>query len=96
MERWEVPQRELVGTLGVTLILFLLAESVPKSAFGRARERLLLIVPITLFLIILILYLNTGSVTKTAIARQKMLSQKYPAAADGAGMKCTIHGARIR
>jgi Cu(I)/Ag(I) efflux system membrane protein CusA/SilA len=33
----------------------------------RARERLLLIVPITLFLIFLILYLNTRSVMKTAI-----------------------------
>jgi Cu(I)/Ag(I) efflux system membrane protein CusA/SilA len=33
----------------------------------RAKERLLLIVPITLFLIVLILYLNTGSVTKTAM-----------------------------
>ena len=33
----------------------------------RAKERLLMIVPITLFLIVLILYLNTGSVTKTAI-----------------------------
>jgi len=33
----------------------------------RARQRLLLIVPITLFLVFLILYLNTGSLTKTAI-----------------------------
>jgi len=33
----------------------------------RARERLLVIVPITLFLIFLILYLNTKSITKTAI-----------------------------
>jgi Cu(I)/Ag(I) efflux system membrane protein CusA/SilA len=33
----------------------------------RARERLLVILPITLFLIVLILYLNTGSMTKTAI-----------------------------
>ena len=33
----------------------------------RAKERLLLIVPITLLLIVLILYLNTGSVTRTAI-----------------------------
>ena len=33
----------------------------------RARQRLLVIVPITLFLIFLILYLNTGSLTKTAI-----------------------------
>ena len=33
----------------------------------RAKARLLLIVPITLFLIVLILYLNTGSVTKTAM-----------------------------
>jgi copper/silver efflux system protein len=33
----------------------------------RARRRLLVIVPITGFLIFLILYLNTGSLTKTAI-----------------------------
>jgi len=33
----------------------------------RARQRLLIIVPITLFLVFLILYLNTGSLTKTAI-----------------------------
>jgi len=33
----------------------------------RAKERLLLIVPVTLLLIVLILYLNTGSVTRTAI-----------------------------
>jgi len=33
----------------------------------RARNRLLVIVPITLFLIFLILYLNTKSITKTAI-----------------------------
>ena len=33
----------------------------------RAKERLLVIVPITLFLIFLILYLNTKSITKTAI-----------------------------
>jgi len=33
----------------------------------RARHRLLVIVPITLFLIFLILYLNTGSLTKTVI-----------------------------
>jgi Cu(I)/Ag(I) efflux system membrane protein CusA/SilA len=33
----------------------------------RARQRLLVIVPITLFLIFLILYLNTKSITKTAI-----------------------------
>jgi Cu(I)/Ag(I) efflux system membrane protein CusA/SilA len=33
----------------------------------RARERLLVIVPITLLLIVLILYLNTGSWPKTAI-----------------------------
>jgi Cu(I)/Ag(I) efflux system membrane protein CusA/SilA len=33
----------------------------------RARERLLLIVPITLFLIFLILYLNTRSIVKTGI-----------------------------
>jgi Cu(I)/Ag(I) efflux system membrane protein CusA/SilA len=33
----------------------------------RARDRLLLIVPITLFLIFLILYLNTKSIIKTAI-----------------------------
>jgi Cu(I)/Ag(I) efflux system membrane protein CusA/SilA len=33
----------------------------------RAKQRLLVIVPITLFLIFLILYLNTKSITKTAI-----------------------------
>jgi Cu(I)/Ag(I) efflux system membrane protein CusA/SilA len=33
----------------------------------RARARLALIVPITLFLVFLILYFNTGSLTKTAI-----------------------------
>lgn len=33
----------------------------------RARQRLLVIVPITLFLIFLILYINTKSLTKTAI-----------------------------
>ncbi len=33
----------------------------------RAKQRLLLIVPITLFLILLILYLNTNSLVKTAI-----------------------------
>jgi len=33
----------------------------------RAKARLLLIVPITLFLIVLILYVNTKSLTKTAI-----------------------------
>jgi len=33
----------------------------------RAKERLLVIVPITLFLIVLILYLNTRSVIKTAL-----------------------------
>jgi Cu(I)/Ag(I) efflux system membrane protein CusA/SilA len=33
----------------------------------RAKARLLLIVPITLFLIVLILYINTKSLTKTAI-----------------------------
>jgi Cu(I)/Ag(I) efflux system membrane protein CusA/SilA len=33
----------------------------------RAKQRLLLIVPITLFLVFLILYLNTRSLTKTAI-----------------------------
>ena len=33
----------------------------------RARERLLLIVPITLFLIVLILYINTKSMVKTSI-----------------------------
>ncbi|MCP4901841.1 MAG: efflux RND transporter permease subunit, partial [bacterium] len=33
----------------------------------RARKRLLVIVPITLFLIFLILYVNTKSITKTAI-----------------------------
>jgi Cu(I)/Ag(I) efflux system membrane protein CusA/SilA len=34
---------------------------------ARAKQRLLMIVPITLFLIVLILYLNTKSFTKTAI-----------------------------
>jgi len=33
----------------------------------RARKRLLVIVPITLLLIVLILYVNTGSVAKTAL-----------------------------
>lgn len=38
---WGVASPELVGTLGVSVVLFLLAESVPKSAFRRAHERLL-------------------------------------------------------
>lgn len=38
---WEVPSREVLGTVAVTIILFLLAESVPKSAYRRRRERLL-------------------------------------------------------
>lgn len=39
--QWEVPSREVVGTVAVTVILFLLAESVPKAAFHRHREGLL-------------------------------------------------------
>jgi len=39
--QWEVPSRELVGSLGVTVILFLFGESVPKNAYRRRRERLL-------------------------------------------------------
>lgn len=38
---WAVPSREVLGSLGVTVILFLLAESVPKNAYRRRRERLL-------------------------------------------------------
>ena len=38
---WGVQEPELVGTVGVSATLFLLAESVPKNAFHRARERLL-------------------------------------------------------
>lgn len=38
---WDVGAREVVGTLGVSAVLFLLAESLPKSAFRRGRERLL-------------------------------------------------------
>lgn len=38
---WSVGSPELVGTVGVSAVLFLLAESVPKSAFRRHRERLL-------------------------------------------------------
>lgn len=41
LEEWNVGARELVGSLGVTAILFLLAESVPKNAYRRRRERLL-------------------------------------------------------
>ncbi len=37
------------------------------EAMARVRERLLLVVPITLFLIVLLLYLNTRSLTKTGI-----------------------------
>ena len=36
-----VQNSELVGTLAVTVVLFLCSESVPKSAFRRGRERLL-------------------------------------------------------
>lgn len=38
---WDVPSREVVGTVLVTTVLFLLAESVPKAAFHRHREGLL-------------------------------------------------------
>ncbi|MBE0617104.1 MAG: efflux RND transporter permease subunit, partial [Proteobacteria bacterium] len=37
------------------------------EAMARVRERLLVVVPITLFLILLLLYLNTRSLTKTGI-----------------------------
>jgi copper/silver efflux system protein len=37
------------------------------EAMARVRERLTYIVPLTLFLVLLLLYLNTKSVTKTAI-----------------------------
>jgi copper/silver efflux system protein len=37
------------------------------EAMGRVRERLTYIIPLTLFLVLLLLYLNTKSVTKTAI-----------------------------
>ncbi len=37
----EVPHSEVVGTLGVSVVLFLCSESVPKSAFRRGREMLL-------------------------------------------------------
>jgi len=39
--QWGVSDPEAVGTLGVSVVLFLLAESLPKQAFRRARERLL-------------------------------------------------------
>ncbi len=39
--QWGVPDPEAVGTLGVSVVLFLLAESAPKQAFRRARETLL-------------------------------------------------------
>ena len=41
LEDWNVQARALVGTLGVSAILFVFAESVPKSAFRQRRERLL-------------------------------------------------------
>jgi Cu(I)/Ag(I) efflux system membrane protein CusA/SilA len=37
------------------------------EAMQRVRERLTVVVPVTLFLVFLLLYLNTRSVTKTAI-----------------------------
>ena len=37
------------------------------EAMQRVRERLIQVIPLTLFLIVLLLYLNTRSVTKTAI-----------------------------
>jgi Cu(I)/Ag(I) efflux system membrane protein CusA/SilA len=37
------------------------------EAMQRVRERLILVIPLTLFLIVLLLYLNTRSVTKTMI-----------------------------
>ncbi len=37
------------------------------EAMARVRERLLVVVPITIFLIVLLLYLNTRSLTKTGI-----------------------------
>ncbi len=41
LDDWNVQARALVGTLGVSAILFVFAESVPKSAFRRRREKLL-------------------------------------------------------
>jgi len=37
------------------------------EAFERARDRLMLVLPITLLLVVLLLYLNTGSAIETAI-----------------------------
>jgi Cu(I)/Ag(I) efflux system membrane protein CusA/SilA len=37
------------------------------EAMARVRERLMYIVPLTLFLVFLLLYLNTGSIVKTGI-----------------------------
>jgi len=39
--KWGVADPEAVGTLGVSVVLFLLAESLPKQAFRRGREHLL-------------------------------------------------------
>lgn len=39
--RWDVRSPELVGTLVVSALLFVVAESAPKNAFRRAREGLL-------------------------------------------------------
>lgn len=41
LDDWQGMSRALVGTLGVSALLFLFAESVPKSAFRRRREQLL-------------------------------------------------------
>jgi CBS domain containing-hemolysin-like protein len=39
--QWGVSDPEAVGTFGVSVVLFLLAESLPKQAFRRGREHLL-------------------------------------------------------
>lgn len=44
-----------------------LAWSGQYEAMQRVRERLTLVVPLTLFLVLLLLYMNTGSFAKTAI-----------------------------
>ncbi|MFT7465059.1 MAG: CBS domain containing-hemolysin-like protein [Pseudohongiellaceae bacterium] len=41
LDEWDVGSRAVVGTLGVSAILFIFAESVPKSAFRRRKEELL-------------------------------------------------------
>lgn len=41
LEDWHVGSKALVGTLGVSAILFIFAESAPKSAFRQRREQLL-------------------------------------------------------